>query len=90
MVFFVAFFVAIKYDSVEFYLAPKIGNQFHSNHPKLTKEKIIFSPRLSNKETKTLIGKISKADYNKTIAANVVFSTTGVMLLRNDIHYFSG
>ena len=33
---------------------------------------------------------MSKADGNHTIAANVVFHTTGVMLSRNNIHYLSG
>ena len=83
-------FFAIKYDSFGFYLAPKVGNRFHCNHPKLSKEQIIFPPRLLNKETKAIIDKISKADGSHNIAANVVFHTTGVMLSRNNIHYLSG
>ena len=35
-------FFSIKYDSFGSYLAPKVGNQFHSNHPKLSKQQIIF------------------------------------------------
>ena len=71
-------------------MAPKVGNQFHSNHPKLSKEQIIFPSRLLNNETKAIIDKISKADGNHSTAANVVFRTTGVMLSRNNIHYVSG
>ena len=70
-------------------MAPKVGNQFHFNHSKLSKEEIKFSPCLLNKETKAIIDKISKADGNHTIATNVVFCTTGAMLARENIHYLS-
>ena len=50
----------------------------------------MFQPRLLNKETKATIDKISKADGNHTVAANVVFHTTGVMLSKNNIAYLSG
>ena len=78
-------FFTMKYDSIRFYLAPKVGNRFHSNHLKLRKEQIILPPRLLNKETKAIIDKISKADGNQTI----VFHTTDVMLSRNNIHWLS-
>ena len=83
-------FFVIKYDSFGFYLAPKVGNRFHSNHPKLSKEQIIFPPRLLNNETKAIIDKISKADGNHSIAANLLFHITGAMLSWNNIHYLSG
>ena len=70
-------------------MASKAGNQFHSNHPKLTREQIIFPQHSLNKELKTIIDKISKADGNHTNAANVVFHTTGVILSGNNIHYLS-
>ena len=84
------FFFAIKYDSFWFYLAPKVGYQFHSNHSKLSKEQIIFPPCLLNNETKVITDKISIADGSHTIDANIVFHTIGVMLSRNNIHYISG
>ena len=37
-----------------------------------------------------MIEKISKADGNHTIAANVVFHTTGIMLSNDNIAYLSG
>ena len=66
-------FFAIKYDSFGFYLAPKVGNQFHSDYPNLSKEHITFPSRLLNNETKAILDKISKADGNHNIAANDVF-----------------
>ena len=51
---------------------------------------MVFPPRLLNKETKSIIEKISKADGNHTIAANAVFHTTGIMLSKHNIAYFSG
>ena len=41
------------------------------------------------KETKALINRISKADWIHTIALNVVFPTTGIMLSGNSVHYLS-
>ena len=41
-------------------------------------------------ETRSMIEKISKADGNHTIAANVVFRTTGIMLSNDNIAYLSG
>ena len=79
-----------QYNSFGFQLAPKVGNQFHSNHPKITKEQIIFPPRLFNKEIKAIICKISKAGGNHNTARNVGFHTTGVMHSSNNIHYLSG
>ena len=72
---------------LDFIQIPKLEVDFI---PKLSKEQIIFPPRLLNNETKATIDKISKADGNHTIAANVVFHTTGVILSRNNIHYLSG
>ena len=37
-----------------------------------------------------MIEKISKADRNHTIAANVVFHTTGIILSNENIAYLSG
>ena len=51
---------------------------------------VLFQPRLLNKETKSIIEKISKADGDHTIAANVVFHTTGIMLSKHNIAYLSG
>ena len=56
----------------------------------MTDEQIVFPPRLLNKETKSIIEKISKADGNHTITANVVFHTTGIMLSKHNIAYLSG
>ena len=47
-------------------------------------------PRLLNKESKSLIEKISKADDIHTITASVVFDTTGIMLSKHNIAYLSG
>ena len=62
------------------FLAPKVGNPQRRFHSKLTNIQIIFPPRLSNKELRSMIEKTSKADGNHTIAANVVFNITGIML----------
>ena len=51
---------------------------------------MIIPLRLLNKETRLMIEKISKADGNHTIAVNVVFHTTGIMLSNENIAYLSG
>ena len=84
------FFFSFQWDKFGFFLAPRVGSKYHSFHPKLNDEQIVFSPRLLNKETKSIIAKISKADGNHAIAANVVFHTTGIMLSKHDIAYLSG
>ena len=43
-----------------------------------------------NKETRSIIEKIAKADGNHTIAANVLFHTTGIILSNENIAYLSG
>ena len=43
-----------------------------------------------NKEIRSMIETISKADGNHTIEANVVFHTTGITLSNKNIAYFSG
>ena len=43
-----------------------------------------------NEETRLIMKKISKADENHTIAANVVFHTIGIMLSIESIAYLSG
>ena len=50
---------------------------------------MIFPPRLLNKETRSMIEKISNADGNHTIAANVVFHTTVIMLYNDNIAYLN-
>ena len=55
----------------------------------MTEEQIVFPPSLPNKETKSIIEKISKADGNHIITANVVFHT-GIMLSKHNIAYLSG
>ena len=50
---------------------------------------MVFSSRLLNKETKSIIEKKSKADGNHTIAANVAFHTTEFMLSKHNIAYLS-
>ena len=85
-----SFFFSVQCDELGFFLAPRVGCKNHTFHPKLTDEQIAFPPRLINKETKSIIGKISKPDGNHAIAANVVFHTTGIMLSRHNIAYLSG
>ena len=84
------FLFSVQCDEFGFFLAPKVGCKHHTFHPKLTDEQIVFPPRLLNKETKSIIEKISKSDGNHTIAANVVFHTTGIMLSKHNIAYLSG
>ena len=69
---------------------PRIGNTYYSFHTLLTKEQIVFPPRLLNKDTRSIIDKISKADRNHTVAANFVFHKTDIMLLKHSIVYLSG
>ena len=70
---------SVQCDEFGFFLAPWVGNKHHSFHPKLNDEQQIFLPKLLNKETKSIIEKISTADVNHTIADNVVIHTTGIM-----------
>ena len=74
------FLFSVQCDEFGCFLAPRVGSKNHSFHPKLNDEQIVFPPRLLNKETKSIIKKISKTDGNHTIAANVVFHTTGIIL----------
>ena len=82
-----SYFFSVQCDEFEFFLTPRVGNKHHSSHPKLNDEQIFFPPRLINKETKSIIEKISKPDGNHTITANVVFHTTGFMLSKYNIAY---
>ena len=84
------FFFSVQHDDFGFFLAPRVGYPQHCFHSKLTNDQIVFPPRLLNKETRSMIEKISKADGNHTIAANVVFHTTGIMLSNDNIAYLSG
>ena len=84
-----SFFFSVQCDEFGFFLAPRVGNKHHSFHPKLNDEQIVFPPRLLNKETKSIIEKISKANCNHTIAANVVFHTTGIILSKYNVAYLS-
>ena len=84
------FFFSVQYDEFGYFLAPRVGNKHHTFHPKLADEQIVFPPRLLNKETKSIIEKISKYDGNHAIAANLVFHTTGIMLSNHNIAYLSG
>ena len=84
------FFFSVQHDDFGFFLAPRVGNPQHCFHSKLTNDQIVFPPSLLNKETRSMIEKISKADGNHTIAANVVFHTTGIMLSNDNIAYLSG
>ena len=59
-------------------------------HPKLDDEQIVFPSRLLNKETESIIEKISKVDGNHTITANVVFHATRIMLSKHNVAYLSG
>ena len=79
-------FFSVQCDESGYFLAPRVGNKHRSFHPKLTEEQIVFQPRLLNKETKSIIEKVSKADGN----ANIVFHTTGIMLSKHNIAYLSG
>ena len=79
-----------KYDNFGFFLAPRVGNSQHRFHSKPTNDQIFFPPRLLNKETRSMIEKISKADGNHTIAANFVFHITGIMLSKENTAYLSG
>ena len=83
-------FFSVQYDGFGFFLAPRVGNPRHRFHSKLTNDQIVFPPRLLNKETRSMIEKISKPDENHTIAANVVFHTTGIMISNENIAYLSG
>ena len=56
-------------------------------HSKLTNDLMIF---FLNKDTELMIEKISKAYGHHTIAANVVFHTTGIMFSNDNIAYLSG
>ena len=84
------FFSSVQCDEFRFFLAPRVGNKHHLFHPKWNNEQIGFPPRLLNKENKSIIEKISKADGNHTITGNVVFHTTGIMLSKHNIAYLSG
>ena len=55
-----------------FFLASREGNPWHTFHPKLTNDQIVFPIRLLNKEARSMIEKISKANGNHTIVANSV------------------
>ena len=83
-------FFSFQYDDLGFFLAPRVENPQYRFHSKLRNNQIIFPPRLLNKVTRSMIEKISKADGNYTIAANVVFHTTGIMLSNDNIAYLSG
>ena len=78
-------FFSVQHDDIGFFLAPRVGYPQHCFHSKLTNDQIVFPPRLLNKETRSMIEKISKADGNHTIAANVVFHTTDIMLSNDNI-----
>ena len=80
----------VQCNEFGYFLAPRVGNKHHTFHPKLNDEQIIFPQRILSKETESIIEKISKADGNHTIAANVVFHTTGIMLSKHNIAYVSG
>ena len=67
-----------------FFLAPRVGNPWHTN------DHMIFPSRLLNKETRSMIEKISKANGNHTLEANFVFHTIGIMLYNENIAYLSG
>ena len=82
-----SFFFSVQCDEFGFFLAPRVGSKHHTFHPKLNDEQIDFPPRLLYKESKSIIESISKADGNHTIAANVVFHTTGITLPKYDIEY---
>ena len=56
----------------------------------MTVEQIVFPPRSLNKETKSIIEKISKFDGNHTIVAKGVFHTKGIVLSKHNIAYLSG
>ena len=45
---------------------------------------------VKQKKTRAIIDKISKADGSHSVAANIMFHRTGVMLSRNNIHCLSG
>ena len=81
---------SVQCDKFGYILSPRVGGKHHTFHPKLTDEQIVFSPRLLKKETKSIIGKISEADRNHIIAANIVFYTTGITLSKHNIAYLSG
>ena len=84
------FFFSVQCDEFIFFLAPRVGNKRHLFHPKSNDEQIVYPPRLLNKETNSIIKKISKADSNHTITANVVFHKTGIMLSKHNVAYLSG
>ena len=84
------FFFSVQCDEFGFFLAPREGNKYHTFHPKLNDDQIEFPPRLLKKETKSMTEKISKADGNHTIAADIVFRTTGIMLSKHYLSYLIG
>ena len=73
-----------------FFHASREGNPRYRFDSKLTNDQIEFPPSLLNKETRSLIEYISKDDGNHTIAENVVFHVTGIMLSNENIAYLSG
>ena len=79
------FLFSVQCDEFGYFVAPRVGNKYHLFHPKLTDEQIVFPSTILNEETKSIIDKIYKADGNHTIAANVVFHTTGIMLSKHNI-----
>ena len=83
------FFFSVQCDEFGYILAPRVGNKHHLFHIILNDEQIVFPSRLLNKETKSIIEKISKTDGNHTITANVVFHTTGIILSKHNIAYLS-
>ena len=83
-------FFSVQYDDLVFFLAPRVGNPQQRFYSKLTNDQTICPPRLLNKETKSMIEKISKAGGNHTITSNVVFYTTGIMLFNANIAYLTG